>query len=651
MNKFLQKLLARLVAIPGHSLLVLFVALVFSGIVNFVPNGLGWGLRVVGLLLLIVFAKFATLDLPSLTDWLIRSPLAWYERLCGIVNRHIVWLRRVESLLAAIVILPAVVHFGHSIHAMSKASLQVDEIGSILNYSSRGPLIAATKYNLAKNHIFFSVINSLTPGSASLDPLRARIWSFVAAGLSLALLLIFFWRLGSPLAGAVAVALPALNLEYLSKVLEARGYGFVALAAVAGLIAANGFLRTGRTRDLWILGASTAMGTWTLPFYIVFGGGLMLLLFLIQPSKKVFLAGLATCLVIPALYAPVFVQICRVTADYEESYGRAFESIGSVLDAMRYVVPPALVRVNGLPFLSAVMLVIALPLVLRKHRPQNNTSLQMAALLVLTFYLFCLALASPPPRITAFLAMPFAFAAGMLTCQGLTFPAMAPFRVFIAATLATIFFLSGISSVKTFSFEPDQRWQEAAAAVRELFPAGVEVFSSGYRNALGGYLGKNFVVRERIPNEQELRGGTHLLFSAAHFPSHRPIDRIALYPTLELFAVRFPLKGSREQTLYLHVPPEFLIGSILIENTLVGLPAEVPPAANVKISLPSSSRSLHLLFRNPVEGLSITSSFGLTKSGNLVSINLPETVREVALHFPGQPRVLLETVWAYPKGF
>lgn len=651
MRGFLKNFVGRLVATPGHSLPVLIVALVLSGIVNFVPNGLGWALRVSGILLLAVFVKLAVSDLPALVDWLVRSPLARYEKLCRLANRHIIWLRRIESLLAAAVVLPACVHFGQSLHAMSAASLQVDEIGSILNYSSRGPLIAATKYNLAKNHIFFSVVNSLTPGSDSLNPARARFWSFAAVGLSLTILLVFFWRHGSPLAGAVAFALPALNLEYLSKVFEARGYGFVSLAAVVGLVALNSFLRTGRGRDLWIMGISTALGTWTLPFHVVFGGGLMLLLFLIRPWKKVFLAGFATGLAILALYAPVFVQMWRVTADYEESYGRAFESIGSVLDAMRYVIPPAVIRVNGTFFLGALILVVALPLVLRRHRPRDNTSLQMAAILILAFYAFCLVLASPPPRITAFLAMPVAFVAGMLICQGLTFPEIAPLRLFIASGLAVVFFLSGTSAVRTFSFEPDQRWQDAASAVRALFPEGTRVYISGYRNSLGGYLGKTFDVREKIPDEQELREGNRLLFSAAHFPGHHPVDAGALYPTLQLFAVRFPLKGSREQILYVHVPPSFFIGSILIGNKAIGLPTEIPRAATAKIVFSAPARSLHLLFKDPVDGLAVTSSLGLTKSGNLLSIKLPEAAREVEFAFPEKSGAFLEAAWAYPEGF
>lgn len=250
-----------------------------------------------------------------------------------------------------------------------------------------------------------------------------------------------------------------------------------------------------------------------------------------------------------------------------------------------------------------------------------------------------------------FLAMPVAFVAGMTTCQVLTFPAIAPFRLFIATGLAAAFFLSGKSAVKAFAFEPDQRWQDAAAAVRALFPAGGEVFISGYRNSLGGYLGNAFEVREKIPGEQELRGGNRLLFSAAHFPGHHPIDANALYPTLKLYAVRFPLKGSREQTLHLHVPPEFVIGSILIGNQEIGLPAEIPHAATAKIILPAHARSLHLLFKDPVEGLAITSSLGLTKSGNLVSIKIPEAVCEVDVAFPEKPGTLLEAVWTYPKGF
>jgi len=651
MKGFLKKNIVRLAAVPGHSLPILFVAVVFSGVVNFVPNGLGWALRVSGIILLAVFVRLAVSDLPVLADWLVRSPLAWYEKLCRFASRQAIRLRRIETLLAAAVILPACVHFGLSLHAMSSASLQVDEIGSVLNYSSRGPLTAATKYNLAKNHIFFSVVNSLTPGSDSLEPLRARFWSFIAVGLSLIILLVFFWRRGSPMAGAIAFALPALNQEYLLKVLEARGYGFVALAAALGLVALSGFLRTGRVRDLWIMGTSAVLGTWTLPFYVVFGGGLLLLLLLIRPMKQVFLAGFATGLAVMALYAPVFVQMWRVTAGYEESYGRVFESMGSVLDAMRFVVPPGLIPVDGTFFLGFVILVILLPLVFRRHRPQDNVSLQMAVLLTLLFYAFCLVLASPPPRITAFLAVPFAFVAGMLACQGLTFPSFAPLRLLISAGLASAFFLAGNSAVKTFAFEPDQRWQDAAAAVRELFPEGGEIYISAYRNSLGGYLGKTFEVREKIPGEQELRGGDRLLFSAAHFPGHHPIDAGSLYPTLKLFAVRFPLKGSREQTLYLHVPPDFLIGSIRIGNRVLGLPAEIPDSATAIFTLPSSARSLHLLFKDPVEGLAMTSSLGLKISGNLVSIHLPETAREVDVAFPEMAGSLLEAAWAYPIGF
>ena len=639
----------RIAGVPGHSLVVLATALGFSGVVNFVPNGLGWVLRISGLVLLAVFVKLAVRDLPALADWWVRSPLAWYGGLCRLACRHAAWLRRAETLLAVAVLLPAGVHFGQCLRAMSTSSLQVDEIGSILNYSSHGPLTAATKYNLAKNHIFFSVVNSLTPGADSLAPLRGRLWSFLAAGLSLVVLLLFFWRRGSPMAGALAFSLPALNTDYLLKVFEARGYGFVALAAAIGLVASSRFLRSGRGRDLWILAASTALGTWTLPFYVVFGGGLMLLLFLIWPQKSVFLAGFAAGLAILALYAPVFAQVWRVTADYEDSYGKAFESMGSVLDAMRYVVPPALVRIDGAVFLGLLILVFALPLVIRRHRPQDGTSLQMAAILILAFYAFCLVLASPPPRITAFLAVPFAFVAGMMACQALTLPSIAPLRLPLAAGLAAAVFFSGLSAVRAFTFEPDQRWMDAAAAVRALFPDGAKVDISAYRNSLGGYLGSGFEVREKIPAEEELRAGDRIFFSAAHFPGHHPVDAAALYPALKLFAIRFPLKGGREQVLYLHVPPEFVIESLLVENRPTPLPAAIPAAARVSIRLPAPARSLHLLFRDPVEGLAFTGPGHLARSGNLVSIPIPDGDAGAEIVLPEGAGAVLESAWAYPR--
>jgi hypothetical protein len=309
--------------------------------------------------------------------------------------------------------------------------------------------------------------------------------------------------------------------------------------------------------------------------------------------------------------------------------------------------------VDGIVFLCAVLLLFAVPLILRKHRPENNISLQIAAVLVLAFYLFCLVLATPPPRITAFLAMPVAFVAGMVACQILTFPALSPVRLLVAAALASIFFLSGKSAVKTFTFQPDQRWRDAAVAVRSLFPGGVEVDTSGYRNMMAAYLGEKFQVQDRIPDARELQGGNRLLFSSAHYRMHTPVDRAALYPGLELLAVRFPLNDSQEQTLYLHVPAGFLIRNIQIGEGQVGVPAQIPAAARIKILLPAASRSLHLLFHGPVEKLALSadSSFRLTKSGNLVSLSLPENAREVELQFPQETGAILESAWAYPKGF
>jgi len=75
---FLKNLTGRIV-LPGNSLLILLVALVCSGAVNFVPNGLGWVLRVSGIVLLGCFCEVGNFDIGCLMDWLVRSPLAWYR--------------------------------------------------------------------------------------------------------------------------------------------------------------------------------------------------------------------------------------------------------------------------------------------------------------------------------------------------------------------------------------------------------------------------------------------------------------------------------------------------------------------------------------------------------------------------------------------
>jgi len=121
--------------------------------------------------------------------------------------------------------------------------------------------------------------------------------------------------------------------------------------------------------------------------------------------------------------------------------------------------------------LGMLILVIVLPLVLRRQRPQDNTSLQMAAILILAFYMFCLVLAdsSPDYRIPGHAGC---VCGGNADFSGADIPRHCTVPSAPRDGPCSRFFLFGKSAVQSFAFEPDQRWQDAAAAVRALFPAG-----------------------------------------------------------------------------------------------------------------------------------------------------------------------------------
>ena len=182
---------------------------------------------------------------------------------------------------------------------------------SIVKYTSRGFVPAISTYSLARNHIFYNVVSSLIPGADSTLPLRARLISFVSVIASLGLLVAYDARRGWLLPGLACAGLVAVNFFAMDRVLEARGYGLIFLFAMLSCVAFAEWLRTRRKVWLNLMSVLCVLGTYTLPFYVVFAGGLLLLAFLYRPSRETFLAGLLSLAAILMLYLPVFGQGLR----------------------------------------------------------------------------------------------------------------------------------------------------------------------------------------------------------------------------------------------------------------------------------------------------------------------------------------------------
>ena len=142
------------------------------------------------------------------------------------------------ELIAALLLLAAGLYLlGPRFGGMAKSSLWQDELHSIERYSSKGPVFTLTNYQEPNNITwFFNLLNSLTPGKEPFHPLRARFWSFVFVALMVVVSLLSHAvdRIRPIWMGPPSAFLLLANISNLDLLLQARGYGLLAFAALPG---------------------------------------------------------------------------------------------------------------------------------------------------------------------------------------------------------------------------------------------------------------------------------------------------------------------------------------------------------------------------------------------------------------------------------
>ena len=173
--------------------------------------------------------------------------------------------------------------------------------------------MVVTEYQ-SNNHVFFNLVNALTPGADSVDPARARLWSIVALFTLLGVGCVELWRRGWFLVGAAFFAAFAANPGWLDLVLQARGYGFLGLAALVCCVATWRHLESGGTRSLVVLGAATVLGTWTVPSFVLFGAPLWLALLVATRSVRVLIGGVVTAVAMAVVFLPIIGQVWKEAA-------------------------------------------------------------------------------------------------------------------------------------------------------------------------------------------------------------------------------------------------------------------------------------------------------------------------------------------------
>ena len=385
---------------------------------------------------------------------------------------------RIAVLICAAAIVAITIYRAWPIwHFKITSSLRDDEIMSIVKYTSRGFVPAISTYSLARNHVFFNIVSSLIPGAGSTHPLRARLVSFVSVVASFGLLIAYAARRGWLLQGLACAGLVAVNFFAIDRVLEARGYGLVFLFAMLSCVAFAEWLRTRRKLWLNLVAVSCVLGTYTLPFYVVFAGGLLLVAFLYRPSRETLLTGFLSLAAILMLYLPIAGQVYAVFAGYRDRYKDTFhspfESIEGVFATFQYFLP---IHIEALGLILIALIALLYVSFARFATRFDRFTVAGVAGAVLGFVAFCLYCKTVPARVAVSMAAPLAFLTALMTGSLISTRVLAPFRAFLEVLFTVLVAVILWRSEVSRPLIPSIDWRGIGVLIERAFPKDITVW-------------------------------------------------------------------------------------------------------------------------------------------------------------------------------
>lgn len=498
--------------------LLLFVGAIF--VAHSLPGAIKWvGWLVVFSLGVWTFIGLARTSRRFLDGAVSLAESRWERLGAWVLDYGFVW--KLFGLVCCLILAGiAIARAWPSWYFLATSSLREDEILNIARYTSKGFAPAVGTYDFARNHIFFNVINSFIPWADSTSPIRGRLVSLIAVFSSLVLLVAYAGRRGWLLAGVASAGFVAVNLYALKVLLEGRGYGLICFFGVVGAISLAEWLRTRKHLWLYILAASCVLGTYTLPYYVFFGGLLLLTVFFHRPSRETFLAGTLSVAAIIMLYLPILNKVLEVAATYDEEYGDSVSFNFSTMDAgyrtLQYFLPYEVVKIGPLAFVIALTVALLFMMFGRFARLSDRRAAAGVAFGVLGTLAFLFFLASVPIRVSAFIAGPLAFLATVMAGSVMAARSLVPIRPLVLAGFTA---LAGYALWNAKSSEPlipRQNWEEVSRVIEKAFPGKAPLWvGKKYGKLMQWYLPKNEVLVDDLDRDK-LREGELMAFDA-HF--------------------------------------------------------------------------------------------------------------------------------------
>ena len=424
---------------------------------------------------------------------------------------------------------------------MATTSLWVDEIYTIQHWSSNGPLFTVTHYN-SNNHIFFNLLNSVTPGQDRFNPIRARFWSAVFVTLAFLIIIVSQAAGRQVFEGSFQSFLFLANLSNLDLILQARGYGLLAFAALLCVILTWDYFRRPSLVPLVGMALTVWLGAWSVPTFLFFGGGLFVVLVIYTRDWRWLASGAFALMLIGLVYWPVLGTALQEARSYAALYGKQFGSWAVIGDIFSDYL---CFGVSAWMTFLAVTLVMVLFLSGNIKKPAERASLCLGLAILLTFTV-CLKMETTPKRAMAFTVIPFAFIATTLLARFLRSIASRRLRlgIMFGITITALVFAGHVQ--KTFRFLPLEAWLETARTIERHFPKGTEVVAQFRPHLLRAYLSADYPTAKQFDTAKFMAAKQIVVDSSFWAKMRFQIDKLP-----QGYAKRtVPQRRGGKQTIY-----------------------------------------------------------------------------------------------------
>lgn len=381
-----------------------------------------------------------------------------------------------------------------------------------MHFSSKGALTTILDYHVPNNHIFYNLVNALTPGADSVEPLRARMWSFISVCATIAMGAVFFVRRKHYFEAGVFVFVVGANTAILDLCLQARGYGFLLFCSTGTVLLTLEYLRTFKIAYFVGIGLLTVLGTWTLPLYVIFSGGLMLVLFWHHRRRNAFFVGAGAFALIVLVYLPVLADLVDHTVTYGDQWGYQYASVSSVyqtfntylIGVFRY---PSTKYIPDWLLLFVLVAGLLAPWVLSTEERDEEggavsspdiVALRLVGIATFLFFCVCLYMGTPGIRTTSFIVMPMALTIIMVYRPIIRRTNSARFAPLLVAALGGGLLWIGYSRIENFRFVPIESWRSVSESIKSDFQDREDVFVTFRGHFLSKYLDGSINLVEKF---------------------------------------------------------------------------------------------------------------------------------------------------------